>query len=108
MQANEFAAEALKRLGRPAGLFTAVVVTYALVTTVVFGPRFEPYALLFGAIVLQNVGPRIKDLFERLVPYLLFVVAYDAVRYGRDAFLTEDRVNVCGIRSVEQHLLPLG
>lgn len=64
--------------------------------------------MLLGCLVLPRLGPRVKALFERLVPYLLFVIAYDAVRYGRDAFLNADRVTVCGIRSLEQSLLGFG
>ena len=95
-------------VARPARLISVVTIAYAVLTAVLDRPRWEPFALLFGTFILQRLGPRVKDLFERLVPYLLFVVAYDAVRYGRDAFLSADRVTVGGIRSVEQLLLGLG
>src|SRR5512145_2178982 len=98
MPRSEFLEGGLGLLKRPADFFTVVTFLYAVGTATFFGLRFEPLGLFFGAVVLQLLGKRIKDLFEKLVPYLLFVVAYDAVRYGRDAFLRSDRVTVCGIR----------
>lgn len=88
-------------LDRPARLMTTVTATYAIVTILFDRPRLEPIALFAGSLLLQNVGARVRALFEGLVPYLLFVVAYDAVRYGRDAFLAPERVTVCGIRDLE-------
>jgi inositol phosphorylceramide synthase catalytic subunit len=98
----------LGSLRQPARFITAIAVLYAALTTIFYGLRFEPIGILLLCIVLQVLGKRIKDLFERLVPYLLFVIAYDAVRYGRDAWLTRERVTVCGIRSLEQKLLSFG
>jgi inositol phosphorylceramide synthase catalytic subunit len=93
---------------QPAPFITSIALTYVVVTAIFDRFRLELLAMLFGCVVLQRLGPRVKDLFERFVPYLLFVVAYDVVRYGRDAFLTADRVSVCGIRDLEKSLLGFG
>lgn len=98
---------AARRLRNPAGFLTFLALLYAMATPILFKPRIEPFALGFGCVAFQMFGRRVRDLFERLVPYLLFVLAYDAVRYGRDAFLTADRVTVCGIREFEHKLFPL-
>jgi hypothetical protein len=92
----------------PGRAFTLLALIYLLGTAVFDRLRLEPIGMLAGSIVLQLLGPRVKGLFERLVPYLLFVLAYDAVRYGRDAFLTVERVSACGVRDFERRLLPLG
>lgn len=107
MQLPEAVDGVLRRLRKPAEFMTAVAVVYALATPIVFEPRIEPFALGIGCVVLQMLGKRIKDLFEHLVPYLMFLLAYDAIRYGRDAFLSADRVTVCGIRDFEHKLWPL-
>jgi inositol phosphorylceramide synthase catalytic subunit len=104
--------ELLSRVGawilQPTRLMTAVAVAYATATACFDRFRLEPFALMLGSVVLPRSGRRVKDLFEQLVPYLLFALAYDAVRYGRDAFLTVGRVTVCGIRSLEQAFLGFG
>lgn len=96
------------RYSSPARFMLVVTSVYAVVTALFDRPRLEPLALLLGCIVLPRAGRRISGLFDGLVPYLLFVVAYDAVRYGRDAFLNANRVNVCGIRTLEQRLFSFG
>ncbi len=103
----------------PASLFSALGLTrlqattvlgvlgYALTTTLLAAPRPEPWALAaLGTTVL--LLPWTRRLFERLIPYLVFLLAVDAVRYGRDAFLTAERIVVCGIRSLEVKLFGFG
>lgn len=99
---------AVRRLSSPVEFMTVLALAYALLTPLFARPRIEPFAIALGCLALQMSGKRIRDLFERLVPYLLFVLAYDALRYGRDAFLTADRVTVCEIRNLESQLLPIG
>jgi inositol phosphorylceramide synthase catalytic subunit len=86
----------------------AVLLIYAALTTIF--ATFRPELWLAGAAVagLAFWRPRIVPLFERLIPYGLFLLAYDALRYGRDAFLTADRVAVCSMRSLEIQLLSFG
>jgi hypothetical protein len=95
-------------LSQPVRLMTSVAAGYALVVLCFDRIRWEPLALVFGCLVLPRLGAKAKRLFAGLVPYFLFVLAYDAVRYGRDAFLTADRVTVCGIRAMEQKVLGSG
>lgn len=87
---------------------TVVAVAYALVTTTLVGLRLEPWLLAGLCIVLLSLGTRVADLFDRVVPYLVFLTLYDALRYARDALLTTDRVVVCGLRSIELTLFGLG
>ncbi len=93
---------------QPARFITSVTLAYLLATAIFDRLRLELLAMSLACVVLQRLGPRLKDLFERFVPYLLFVLAYDVVRYARDAFLTADRVSVCGIRALEESLLGFG
>jgi hypothetical protein len=87
---------------------TIVAFVYALVTTTLAGFRVEPWLLTGLCLVLLSLGRRVADLFNRVVPYLVFLTLYDALRYARDAFLTADRVVVCGLRSIELSLFGLG
>jgi hypothetical protein len=87
---------------------TIGVVAYALVTTVLAGFRLEPWlcaGLCLSALALRR---RVADLFNRLVPYLVFLTLYDALRYASAALLTPDRVAVCSIRSIEVVLFGFG
>ncbi len=87
---------------------TAGLLLYALTTTTLAGFRVEPW-LFFGlGVACLAVGRRVADLFTRLVPYILFLTMYDALRYARDAFLTPERVAVCSIRDVELALFGFG
>lgn len=85
----------------------AAVLLYALLTTVWASFRPELWLAAAGATALAP-SPRIRPLFERLIPYGVFLLAYDAVRYGRDAFLSADRVQVCSVRAFEIRLLSFG
>src|SRR5512147_2130900 len=92
----------------PAQWGTTITLAYAVLTALFDHIRWEPVALLLVTVVFQRLGPRLKDLYSHLVPYLMFVVAYDALRYGRDAFLRADRVSHCGMRRLEEQLLSFG
>ncbi|HEY5955460.1 MAG TPA: hypothetical protein VIV60_02855, partial [Polyangiaceae bacterium] len=97
----------LRSLG-PGRALTIVTIGYWVVTAVFDRIRIEPTAMMVGCVALLSLGPRVRALFERLVPYLLFVVAYDAIRYGRDAWLTPERVITCGVRDFERGVTPFG
>lgn len=83
-------------------------VAYALVTTLAAQPRLEPWLFALLALTLVVLGRRCADLSDRIVPYVLFLVAYDVLRYARDIGLRPERVSVCGARALEVALFGLG
>lgn len=81
---------------------------YALLTTALAGYRAEPWICVGLCLVCLALGGRFADLFNRLVPYLVFLTTYDALRYARDAFLEPHRIAVCSIRATELALFGFG
>lgn len=70
--------------------------------------RPEHVAVVGVACVLAYATPRTKRFFVDILPYLVVVIGYDAVRYARVAVVTPERVLGCGLRDAELALFPAG
>ena len=65
-------------------------------------------ALAALCLALSFSGPRPRRLLKEAIPYLIFLYGFDLVRFGRDMWLTRERVTTCGMRDVEIALLGFG
>lgn len=83
-------------------------VLYASLTTAIAGLRLGPWILASVALALVALGRRLADLSDRILPYLVFLGAYDALRYAQAALLEPERISVCGARAVEVSLFGFG
>ncbi len=91
----------------PRHWFLAGLFVYVLVVTGTDGVRLELMLGLLGFVALGFVK-KLLPFLDRMVPYTLFVVAYDALRYLRPHFLRAERVATCSVRELELWLFSVG
>jgi inositol phosphorylceramide synthase catalytic subunit len=70
--------------------------------------RVEHLLVLGIVVVLASVGPRSKELLGGLYPLGLVFILYDGMRPFQTWGLTESRVMLCDLRSVEVQLFGVG
>jgi len=91
----------------PRHWFLAGLFLYVLFVTGTDRVRPELILGLLGFVGLFAVA-RLRPFLDRMVPYALFVVVYDAIRYLRPHFLRAERVATCSVRDLELWLFSVG
>ncbi len=97
-----------ERLQRGDLIFPAVAVIYCLLVTSLDGPRLLPCAFGAASLLLLGMNARVRSLVRSITPYLLFVLAYDAVRYGRQFLFSAERTNSCAMQVLDRRLFGFG
>lgn len=86
----------------------ALPLLYAALMVLLGDLRPEHVGFAVAVCALAYASRRTKDLLLALGPYLLTAMAYDALRYARQALVTGHRVLGCDLRAAELSLFGVG